>query len=143
MGGIVEEHYSREEVVREILEFSRGRWIALAGGAWVRYLEGRPITSDSLELPATLLRTGTRAIYATTSIYSRLRSREDAFDGSKVVAVTPFLDIDNRPEDWRATVDAARLILEELESLGVVRSVHLLWSGRGMHVRVHQQFPNS
>lgn len=135
---VVEEHYSREDVKLEILEFSRGRWLALAGAGWVRYSGQKPLKSDSIELPKTLLETGTRSLYATTSIYSKLETRGDAFDDSKVVAVTPFLDVDNELEQWRATVEVSRLIVDELESLGVVKSVYLLWSGKGMHVRVNE-----
>ncbi len=135
---LVRSHYSRQDVRSEILRFSRGRWLALAGKRWVRHLGRRPLVVESLRLPGTLLATGTRAVYATTSVYRRLRSREDPYDDSNVVAVTPYLDIDNELEAWRATIEAARAITEELERLGVVRSVYILWSGRGAHVRVHE-----
>lgn len=135
---LVREHYSKEEVKLEVLEFSRMRWIALAGDRWVRYLSGAPITVSMLSLPDTLIATGTRALYATTSLYAELSSKEDAFDEGKVKAVTPFLDIDNEPEDWKLTVEAARILVDTLDSLGIRRSCYVLWSGRGAHVRINE-----
>jgi len=135
---LVREHYSRQDVRNEVVRFSRGRWLALAGRRWIRHLGRAPLIVDSLRLPGTLLATGTRAIYATTSIYRRLKRREDPYDDGNVVAVTPYLDIDNDLEQWRSTIEAARAAVEELESLGVVKSVYILWSGRGAHVRIHE-----
>ncbi len=135
---LVRDHYSRPDVKSEIVRFSRGRWLALAGERWIRHFGRTPLTINSLKLPGALLATGTRSIYATTSVYRRLKSREDPYDDSNVVAVTPYLDIDNELEAWRATIEAARAILDELERLGVVKSVYVLWSGNGAHVRVHE-----
>ncbi|MEM4477893.1 MAG: hypothetical protein QXH90_06000 [Candidatus Korarchaeum sp.] len=135
---LVKEHYSKEEVKLEVIEFSRRRWIALAGNRWVRYLSGVPITTDVLSLPDTLISTGTRALYATASLYNELSRKEDVFDETKVKAVTPFLDIDNEPEDWKLTVEAARILVDALDSLGIRRSRYVLWSGRGVHVRVNE-----
>ncbi len=135
---LVREHYSRPDVKSEVVRFSRGRWLALAGERWIRHFGRAPLTIDSLKLPGTLLATGTRSIYATTSVYRRLKSRGDPYDDSNVVAVTPYLDIDNDLEAWRATIEAARAITEELERLGVIKSVYILWSGNGAHVRVHE-----
>ncbi|MEM0018222.1 MAG: hypothetical protein QXO55_05805 [Candidatus Korarchaeum sp.] len=135
---LVKEHYSKEEVKLEVIEFSRRRWIALAGNRWVRYLSGVPITTDVLSLPDTLISTGTRSLYATASLYNELSRKEDVFDETKVKAVTPFLDIDNEPEDWKLTVEAARILVDALDSLGIRRSRYVLWSGRGVHVRVNE-----
>ncbi len=135
---LVRSHYSRHDVRSEITRFSRGRWLALAGERWIRHLGRVPLTVDSLRLPGILLATRTRSIYATTSVYRRLRTRDDPYDDSNVVAVTPYLDIDNDLDAWRSTIEVARMITEELERLGVVRSVYILWSGNGAHVRVHE-----
>ncbi len=135
---LIRDHYSRPDVRGEIVRFSRGRWLALAGERWIRHFGRAPLTVDSLKLPGTLLATGTRSIYATTSVYRRLKSREDPYDDSNVVAVTPYLDIDNELEAWRATIEVARAVTDELERLGVVKSVYVLWSGNGAHVRIHE-----
>lgn len=137
-GHVVKEHYSRRDVREEVIRFSRGRWLALAGSRWIRHLRSRPLTVESLRLPDSLLTTETRALYATTALYRRLRSRKDPYEEGNVVAVTPYLDIDNELEHWRATIEVARAISDELESMGVVRSVYILWSGKGAHVRVHE-----
>lgn len=135
---IVRKHYSREEVRSEVMKFSKGRWIALSGRKWIRYFSGRPITVEMLSLPETLINTGTRAVYSTASIYGKLYSKCDAFDPSNFIAVTPFLDIDNELENWRGTVEAVRIAVDILNSLGISKSVYVLWSGRGAHVRVNE-----
>ncbi len=55
-----------------------------------------------------------------------------------MTAVTPFLDIDNEPEAWKLTLEATRIIVDALDSLGIRRSCYVLWSGRGAHVRVNE-----
>ncbi len=136
---LVKEHYSRQDVKSEITKFSRGRWLAITGkGGWIRHLGRKPLTIESLRLPNLLIKTGTRAIYATTSVYRRLKVKEDPYMEENVVAVTPFLDIDNEQNYWKATIETAKAIVEELERIGVEKSVYVLWSGRGAHVRVHE-----
>ena len=137
-------HYSKPEVRTAIAEFCRGRWVAawLKDGSVVRWLGGRPLAmrsqSDVLSMISNRSRPLLRAVYATVSVYRRLAERSDVFDDSNVVAVTPFWDVDNDPALWRATVEAARAVVDELERMGVARSVYVLWTGRGMHVRVHE-----
>ncbi|HDM92575.1 MAG TPA: hypothetical protein ENG69_04205 [Candidatus Korarchaeota archaeon] len=137
-------HYSDSEVSRTIAEFCNGRWVAawLRDGSVVRWVEGRPLTirsqADVLSMISDRSRPPLRAVYATASRYQRLAERSDVFDDSNVVAVTPFWDVDNDPSLWRATVEAARAVVDELERLGVVKSVYVLWSGRGMHIRVNE-----
>ncbi len=136
---LVREHYSRQDVKSEITKFSRGRWLAITGkGGWIRHLGRRPLIIESIRLPNLLIKTGMRAIYATTSVYRRLRVKEDPYIEENVVAVTPFLDIDNDQSHWKATIETAKVIVEELERMGVEKSVYILWSGRGAHVRVHE-----
>lgn len=137
---LVREHYSKPIVRQEIIRFSRGRWLAATSGTtWIRYVGRKPLTINSLDLPDFMLRRGCRSLYATTSIYRRLRTREDPFSEDNVVAVTPYLDIDNRIEDWKATIFMALEVVRELERLGIERSVYVLWSGKGAHVRVHER----
>ncbi len=140
---LVRSHYSRPDVRREIREFCRGRWVAawLTDGRVVRWLGRRPATASPKDLDLLISgRAGSpvRSIYATAERYARLRRREDVYDPGNVLEVTPFWDVDNDPGSWRATVEAARALVEALGTLGVVRSVYVVWSGRGMHVRVHE-----
>ncbi len=137
---MVREHYNKSIVRQEIIRFSRGRWLAATSGtAWIRYVGHKPLTIDSLDLPDFMLRRGCRSLYATTSIYGRLRTREDPFSEDNVIAVTPYLDIDNRIEDWEATLLMVLEVVRELEKLGILRSVYVLWSGKGAHVRIHER----
>ncbi|MDK2464604.1 MAG: hypothetical protein QI223_07525 [Candidatus Korarchaeota archaeon] len=138
-------HYSKPRVRRTIIDFCAGRWTAawLVDGRVIRWLGGRPLKVNSEE-DLDLLTSGrlgalARSLYSTAERYARLHEREDVFDPSNVVEATPFWDVDNDPERWRATVEAARAVVDALESLGIVRSVYVVWSGRGMHVRVHER----
>ena len=143
----IEAHYYRDEVAREIADFSRNRWLALEGeGAegrvFIRWWRGRPITVSSPHDLKALVRSfrglNLRSIYATVGIYRRAERREDVEDPGNVVAVTPSWDVDASLEDWEAAVEAARLIVEFLEEHGVTESVYLKWSGEGVHVHIHE-----
>ncbi len=108
----------------------------------VRWLGGKPLTvgfeGDLGLLTSGRLGAPVRSLYSTAERYARLRGEEDVFDRDNVVEATAFWDIDNDPGRWRATVEAARVVVDALESLGIVKSVYVMWSGRGMHVRVHE-----
>ncbi len=143
-------YYSNPRVLGEVADFLRGRWVALhcerrmkdGRPLLIRYLQGKPLrVSSTAELAALLRRLSPlrpRAIYGTASIYERLESKEDVRGVDHVVMRTPTWDIDSTPEHWRATLEAARVLVHELERHGVVRSVWLKWSGRGMHVHIHE-----
>ncbi|PLJ78444.1 hypothetical protein [Infirmifilum sp. SLHALR2] len=149
---LLAQHYGNAQVVREIVEFLRGRWVAVhcerrmrdGRPLLVRYLAEKPLAVNSEAGFASLLKRlrhlGPRAFYGTASLYKRLETREDALNYSgNVVLRTLTWDIDSTPEHWRATLEVARLIVGELEREGVSRSVWLKWSGRGMHVHVHEK----
>ncbi len=141
-------HYSREDVSREIAEYARSRWVAVEAAArggrrmFFRYRGDAPLTIASPEdVPSVVRRFAfarPRAVYATANLYSSLASRSDVDDPKSVSATTAVWDIDNNLEGWRQTLEAARLIVEELERAGVTRSVYLKWSGRGCHVHLHE-----
>lgn len=78
-----------------------------------------------------------RTFYATANVFQSLH--EDFLaDPSNIVACTPTWDIDNKPEAWRATLEAAREIYAFLEKNGVSRSVFMKWSGKGCHVHLNE-----
>ncbi len=143
-------YYSSPRVLSEVADFLRGRWAAFhcerrmrdGRPLLVRYLHEKPLRASSpAELAALLRRLSPlrpRTIYGTASIYERLESKEDVRGVDRVVARTPTWDIDSTLEHWRATVEAARVLVDELERHGVVKSVWLKWSGRGMHVHIHE-----
>jgi DNA primase catalytic subunit len=62
---------------------------------------------------------------------------EDVMDISNIIACAPTWDIDNRLDDWKATVAAACEIISFLEKNGVEQSIIIKYSGRGIHVQIH------
>ncbi|MEZ0346238.1 MAG: hypothetical protein ABWK01_06790 [Infirmifilum sp.] len=147
----VSEHYAKPLVQREVSDFLRGRWVAIhcerkmrdGRPLLVRYYRGTPLRVDTPgDLQALMRRLNylaPRAFYGTASIYRELRTREDALNYTENIRLrTLTWDIDSTPEHWRATVEVARVILDELEKNGVAKSVWLKWSGRGMHVHIHE-----
>ena len=140
-------HYSRGEVASEIMEFCRGRWVAIEGSAagkrvFLRYLGGRPLTITSASDVPSLIRRyaglGARTFYATVNVYGELGSVEALDNLSNIRLTTPFWDIDTTLDKWVYAVNAAEVIAEFLEGEGVRRSVYVLWSGEGAHVRVSE-----
>lgn len=143
-GKIVLEHYSKEETVREILEYCRGRWCAFlvkAGEGFkiVRYDRMKPITLNSVdEFKGYLKAYNMRTVYGTVHFYRRMEKIEDVKDVGNIFSSEPVWDIDNTVEDWRRTVEAAKIIYEFLEEKGVKRSVFIKWSGEGVHVHLNR-----
>jgi DNA primase catalytic subunit len=147
----VSEYYSRSEVRGEIAEFCRNRWLAVEGEGrdgrrlFLRYWDSkrtRPLTISTPEDVGRVLErflwAKPRAFYASAHKYSELGDSSVLEDHGKLTGSTPTWDIDGDPQRFRDTLEAARIIVEELGRLGITRSVYILWSGRGAHVRVHE-----
>ncbi len=151
---LAREHYENPYVLKEIARFSRGRWVAvhcetldsLGKHLMVRYRSGRggskkPLSVERPEDVAAILSEleglRPRAFYASAAIFRRLEEAEDVAGPENAIAFTPTWDIDNALEGWRATVEAARAILDFLDKHGVSKSVFVKWSGRGTHVHLH------
>jgi hypothetical protein len=142
-------YYLRRDVAEEIASFLRGRWAALEGSErrWIRWLEDKPLTVDSWDdVPYYVRRfhwIGARTFYGTIEVFRRIESREDVEDRyeANVAQADAFIDIDvvddsKVEQAWRFVVKAAKVVVDELSSLGISRSVYLVWSGAGMHIRV-------
>jgi len=146
---LVEKHYSNSLVKQEIAGYCRGRWVALEGGAlgsrvFLRYFrDGRPLKIEGEGDVEGLLRyfkgVKPRTIYGSINVYGRLTSRLDLDDSSNILYTSPIWDIDGELEKWRDIIEVARIIVDELEKLGIVKSVFLKWSGEGAHVHVHER----
>jgi len=145
------EYYSRRSVAEEVAGFLRGRWAALEGRGkwWLRWRHGRPLVVESwrdvVELVREYQRFGARSWYGTIEVFRRLVERRDVEEGyeENVERATVFVDIDvvdeaRLGEAWRCVVEAARVLVEWLGERGVGESVYLLWSGAGMHLRIHE-----
>ena len=141
-------YYSKDEVKKEIIEYVKHRWVALYtlkggnSGLFIRYLRGRPLKIESEnEFLQLLKRFGgivPRTIYASVNIYKKMNSVEDLDEKDNILYTTPVWDIDGSINHWREIIEAARIIVEELEKDGVTKSVYLLWSGRGIHVHINE-----
>ena len=146
---LIEKHYSNGHVKSEIAEYCRGRWVALEGGAlgsrvFLRYWrDGRPLRIDKPDDVEDLLRqfkgVKPRTIYGSVNIYGRLSSRIDLDDKGNIILASPVWDIDGELEKWRDIIEVARIIVDELERLGIAKSVYVKWSGEGAHVHVHER----
>jgi len=138
-------HYSKPEVIREILTFSRDRWIAAyyTDGSFRRYGDsGSPLILRDLKdferlkaFKGAMLRT----VYASARVYRKINVREDVYDDYNIVACTPSWDIDNVLSDWGATIKAAEIIVDFLRDMGVKESIFVKWSGEGCHIHVHEK----
>ena len=146
------EYYNKESVKREIYDFCKDRWVALhcegkdkdGRPLLIRYVKDKPLVlkdKDSVVLTIRrFLGLRPRTFYATVNLYRKLRTKEDALNYyENVYARTPSWDIDSKPEWWRHTLEVARLVVDFLEKHGVVSSVYLKWSGRGLHVHLHEK----
>lgn len=72
---IAREHYSSSDVQREIIDFCRGRWIAVhypapSGKlALRRYISGKPMNIERKEEVEELSNRMMRSVYATANVY--------------------------------------------------------------------------
>ena len=144
---VVRKHYGRSDVREAIVDYCKGRWVALEGGVddrriFIRYFEGRPLTiKSSIDVPSLVTRyshLNVRTFYATLNKYEDLSSTEALDDVGNIVATTPFWDIDTELSKWRYAIEAAELIVEFLEREGIRKSVYVVWSGEGAHVRISE-----
>jgi hypothetical protein len=134
------DHFSKADVKRAIVDFLRGRWVSVqTENGFRRYLNGRPLRiRDRVELEVLLRLLGpVRTFYGTIEIYRGIENREDVYDEGNVVSATPTWDIDSEINNWRATVEVIREIINFLSEEGVKNSVFIIWSGNGAHVHIH------
>ncbi len=145
---VVEKHYSKSEVREEIASYCKGRWVALEGSAgegrvFIRYSKGKPLRiEDPRDIQVLLKRyawINPRTIYCTLNVYRKLDDPGDLDDPENIMLATPFWDIDVEGDEWKHAVRAAQVICEFLEKEGVRKSVYVLWSGEGAHVRISEK----
>jgi len=143
------EHYSKPQVKDEITAYCRGKWVALeglqrnGGRAFLRYTRGGvPLTINEPEDVTLLLKKfrffKPRTIYASINSYRRLENRENTDNPANIVKSMPVWDVDASLESWEHAVKASEVIVERLDKEGISRSVYLKWSGRGIHIHIHE-----
>ncbi len=144
-------YYSKPQVKEEIASYCRGRWVALEGEEqrgsrlFLRYWRHgkEPITiSEAGDVEEALRRFRAlrpRTIYASVNVYRELKAAEDPDKPDNIVYASPIWDVDASLETWEHALKAAEAIVSYLEKEGVYRSVFLKWSGRGVHVHIHER----
>ncbi|RLF10412.1 MAG: hypothetical protein DRJ98_06160 [Thermoprotei archaeon] len=143
-------YYSRPEVKEEVVSYCRGRWVALEGEekegrVFLRYWRRgeRPITIDTTEDLEKLIKRfkglKPRTFYASINLYAKLELAEDLDKPFNITFTSPVWDVDASLESWRQALDAAETIVSKLEKEGVEESLFLKWSGRGIHVHIHER----
>ncbi|HLI46809.1 MAG TPA: hypothetical protein VKU94_06410, partial [Geobacterales bacterium] len=138
---LIVEHYNKESVLEEILNFSKDKWLAIVtqDGFFRRYYKHRPLKASSLaELKELIAMLRARSIFASVNLYNRLETVED-IDPRNVYASTPTIDIDGSLENWKSTIQVTKEIIHELNDLGVSKSIIVKWSGNGCHVHLNHK----
>lgn len=142
-------HYLKGEVQREIVEFCRGRWIALEAKPirgkriFYRYVDDRPLTineqADVKKIINRFSEKNIRTIYGTVNVYNEISSREDLKRVENVSRTTPSIDVDGSLEEVDSTIKAVKFILDELHHHDIDKSIYLIWSGRGVHIHLNEK----
>ncbi len=132
-------HYNKDIVKREIYNFTKQRWVALYGNTMYRYdKKGNPLTFEDKEsVPKKVSEFVARTVYATAGKYSEVT--KENIEKDNIILYTPFFDVDTKIDKWEYAIKAAEVIVSELEKEGVEKSVYLLWSGEGIHVRINEK----
>jgi len=142
-------HYSKTQVKDEITAYCRGRWVALEGHkredgrAFLRYTRsGVPLAINEPDDVSLLLKKfrffKPRTIYASVNSYGKLENRENLEDSANIVGSMPVWDVDASLDSWEYAAKASEIIVDSLDKEGVSRSVYLKWSGRGIHIHIHE-----
>lgn len=148
--GDILKHYSNPIVKETIFDYCKDRWVAVEGTAensriFVRYFGKKPLKLDNMNTLLDILtkyrHLNPRTVYASLNIYGKLGAIEDIENPLNIVATTPFWDIDVEGlENWRLAIDAAKIIVDFITSrYGQLKSLYIVWSGEGAHVRLHER----
>lgn len=144
------EWYMQSNVIREIVDFSLDKWMAIHCEArdekgnqlFLRYWKGgKPITiaseEDFKKIFHIFRKYRPRTFYVTANQYYRLRVIEDTMDMRNIEKCMPTWDIDNVFQKWEATIEVAKTIVEFLYQYGIEKSAFVKWSGNGAHVHIN------
>ena len=140
--------YSNEEVAKEIIDYCKDRWVALEGKRgskriFIRYdrLDNPLKIDDISDLKRVFIlyeNLRPRTIYASINVY-KILSKDKLKDPDNIIYSTPIWDIDGNLEDFDIIMKVAEIIVSELERFGIEKSIYLKWSGRGLHIHLHEK----
>lgn len=142
---LASEHYLRSNVQREIIDFCRGRWVAVHYISpseeliLRRYTSGRPMKIEGKGDLERLSGPMVRSFYATANVYAKIEEVSDVYDQENIIYCTPTWDIDCDLPRWRTTLKIARKIIDFLGDWGIRESVYVKWSGNGCHVHINER----
>ncbi len=152
---VVLKHYEKDLVRSEIARFSRGRWVAVHcqtldknGRPYLlRYLKRAkrkiPLTIENPEDITNIIerfrKLQPRTFYASINMYRELSATEHVKSLDNIIYCLPTWDIDNKLEKWKATIEAANVIVNFLKSNGIRNSLFLKWSGNGIHIHIYHK----
>lgn len=140
----IKNHYLKEEVKNQIINYVKDRWIALENigkeRIFYRYFRNRePIkVSNEDEYKKLFIEFRFRTIYATINLYKEIK-RDKLKDLYNIYATTPIFDIDGSLDDFELMKKVAEVIISELDKYNIKKSVYLVWSGRGIHIHIHER----
>ena len=141
-------YYLNPYVTKEIVEYCRGRWVALDSGGpsrkFIRYdYRGKPLKIESLgeyrEIFYRYRGLGIRTIYSSINIYGTLERKGDLSRLDNILYTSPIWDIDGSLQNIKGILEAAEIITSHLSDFGIDKSIYLIWSGRGVHIHIHER----
>ncbi len=140
----IKNHYLRKDVINEILDYCKNRWIAIElqrkVRTIVRYWKNKnPIELKNEDCIKKLIveYPNLRTIYATVNIYKEI-SAEKLRDLNNIEKTSIVIDIDGSVEDFEILKKIAEIIVSKAEKYGIYKSIFLKWSGRGIHVHINE-----
>jgi len=141
----IKQHYLKDEIKEQIIKYSKDRWIALENTVeneriFYRYFRNKePLKiSNEVEYKKLFLEFRFRTIYASINLYRKI-DKDLLKDLNNIYAVTPVFDIDGSLDDLEVMKRVAEIIISELDKYGIKKSIYLVWSGRGIHIHIHEK----
>lgn len=135
------EHYNRNDVLEEIIKFSKDRWLAFSidNKIFKRYQNKIPLKADNIdELKNLIIKFKPRSIFASINLYKKLENKND-LELNNIYSCTPTIDIDNDIKNWKATIKIVEEIVYLLDKFNIKKSIIIKWSGNGCHLHLNHK----
>lgn len=135
------EHYNRNDVLEEIIKFSKDRWLAFSidNKIFKRYQNKIPLKADNIdELKNLIIKFKPRSIFASINLYKKLENKND-LELNNIYSCTPTIDIDNDIKNWKATIKIVEEIVYLLDRFNIKKSIIIKWSGNGCHLHLNHK----